>query len=271
MRTPLLVSLSPSLLVALSLACGETKAADPTPAAWSTYRANAQRTGNSDGAAGPATAKVLWVHKSMEHFIASPVAFGDRVYLAGLGGFNVPTFHCMSADPKAAQRELWFKSSPYLKLPTVSSPVLAGDKLIFGDGMHQTSGAFLHCLGQDKGMPLWQLPVPGELVHLEGTPTVAGDKVYIGGGAAGVICVRLDKVHQVMRDAPLLFRRGFGRANRKGAVDLRRIACHHFPVEPLGEKHTQRRFARSRRPDDRDQRRQYRRGLLRRIHPRYLQ
>lgn len=169
-------------------------AADPaTPAPWSTYRGNMQRTGSGDNAAGPAAGKVLWAFKSAEHFVASPVAVGDRVYLAGLGGLNQPWLHCFAIDPKAAEREVWVKTSPYLKLPVVSSPVIAGDKIIFGDGMHQTHGALLQCLDQAKGMGQWQLPVPGQLVHLEGTPTITGDKLFIGGGAAGVLCVRLDK------------------------------------------------------------------------------
>ncbi|MGE3804650.1 MAG: PQQ-binding-like beta-propeller repeat protein, partial [Gemmataceae bacterium] len=37
-------------------------------------------------------------------------------------------------------------------------------------------------------------PVPGELVHLEGTPTVVGNRLYMGGGAAGVLCVQIDKL-----------------------------------------------------------------------------
>src|SRR5262249_30694499 len=66
---------------------------------------------------------------------------------------------------------------------------LDGGKLIFGDGMHQTDGAVLHCFTADKALPLWQLPVPGNLVHLEGSPTIANGLVYLGGGAAGVLCV----------------------------------------------------------------------------------
>ena len=88
----------------------------------------------------------------------------------------------------------WTKTTPLLKLPTVSSPALAGNKLVFGDGMHQTAGAFLHCLQADKGLPLWELPAPGRLVHLEGAPTVSGGRVYVGGGAAGVLCVDLGRV-----------------------------------------------------------------------------
>ena len=47
----------------------------------------------------------------------------------------------------------------------------------------------MHGVRLDSGLPLWQLPVPGQLVHLEGAPTIASGKVLIGGGNAGVLCV----------------------------------------------------------------------------------
>jgi outer membrane protein assembly factor BamB len=161
---------------------------------WSTFRGNPQRTGNTDGRPGPAQPKVLWALKSPEHFVASPVVFGDRLFIAGLGAFNASSFHCLAVDPKAAQRTLWTKSAPFLKLPTVSSPAIADGNVVFGDGMHQTNGAVLSCVKLDKGLPFWQLPVPGTLVHLEGSPTIVDKRVYIGGGAAGVLCVHLDRV-----------------------------------------------------------------------------
>ncbi|HXG13328.1 MAG TPA: PQQ-binding-like beta-propeller repeat protein [Gemmataceae bacterium] len=161
---------------------------------WSTYRGNPQRTGNTDGSAGPARPRVLWVHRSADHFVAAPVPFGDHLYLLGFGAFNVPTLYCLATDPKAEPRVVWSKSTPYLKLPAVSSPAVADGKLIFGDGMHQTSGAVLHCLRLDRGLPVWQLPLPGALVHVEGAPTVVGSRVFVGGGAAGVLCMDLNRV-----------------------------------------------------------------------------
>jgi outer membrane protein assembly factor BamB len=158
-----------------------------------TYRGDPQRSG-SDGQAGPASPKVLWFWKSNDHFIAAPVADKDHLFVSGLGGFNVPVLTCLNVDPKAAQRVAWSKTTPYLKLPAVSSPALHDGKLIFGDGMHQTDGAILHCLRQDKGQMVWQLPIPGNLVHLEGSPSVAGGRVYLGGGAAGVLCIDLNRV-----------------------------------------------------------------------------
>jgi outer membrane protein assembly factor BamB len=175
---------------------------------WTTYRGNPQRTGCVDGQAGPAAAKVLWhweasvaagegaapAAKVWLHFVASPVPDGERLFISGLGGFNSPVFLCLDTAPAAAKRVVWKKTIPAIKLPTVSSPAIVGDRLVFGDGMHQTSGATLHCVRAEKGQPVWQLPVPGDLVHLEGSPTVVNGKAYLGGGAAGVLCVDVNRV-----------------------------------------------------------------------------
>jgi outer membrane protein assembly factor BamB len=177
----------------LALLCLLSPAGAAEP--WATYRGNLQRTGHTDGQAGPASGKVLWAMPSENHFIASPVPAGkDRLLVSGFGGFNVSAFLCLDTDPKAAKRAIWTKGAAAIKLPTVGSPALAGDKLVFGDGMHQNNGGTLHCLRRDNGHPLWQLVLPGDLIHLEGSPTIEGNKVYIGGGAAGVLCVDMNRV-----------------------------------------------------------------------------
>jgi outer membrane protein assembly factor BamB len=169
---------------------GATMAAEP----WTTYRSNPQRTGNAEGKPGPAAPRILWAMKSKDHFVASPVAWRDRLFVSGLGFINTANFYCLDSAIKPAKRIVWSKGSPFLELPTVSSPAILDGKLIFGDGMHQTNGAYLYCLDLDKGTPLWQLKVEGTLVHLEGSPTISNGKVYLGGGAAGVLCVDPSRV-----------------------------------------------------------------------------
>ena len=164
------------------------------PGPWSTFRGNLQRTGNTDNLPGPAKPAVLWVLKEQENFIAAPVPFDDRLFVAGLGTFNIARVHALAVETKAEQRIVWTKTTPSLKLPVVSSPAAIDKQIIFGDGMHQTDGGVLHCLNADDGLSLWQLSVPGRLVHLEGSPTVQGERVYIGGGAAGVLCVQRNRV-----------------------------------------------------------------------------
>ena len=161
---------------------------------WTTGRGNLQRTGNLDNQRGPQKPGVVWAYKAAEHFVAPPVPDVGALYVAGLGAFSTPTFHAFSIDPEAADRALWAKAAPYLKLPTVSAPAVAGGLVVFGDGMHQTDGATLYCIRAENGRPVWQYPVPGKLVHMEGAPAIEKDRVFIGGGDAGVLCVELKKV-----------------------------------------------------------------------------
>jgi len=161
---------------------------------WSTHRGNAARTGSSDAQAGPAKPKVMWAHKSNEHFVASPVAAGDRLFLPALGAFNTASFHSVDLADTAAKRYPWTKTAPLFRAPSVCAPAVVEGKVVLGDGMHQTDGASLHCLRASDGRALWRLSVPGELVHIEGSPTVAGGRVYVGAGNAGVLCVDLNRV-----------------------------------------------------------------------------
>lgn len=176
---------STTAILLLACICAPARSQEP----WSTYRGNPQRTGNTDGIAGPAAPKILWVFKSQDHFIASPVPAGDQLLVSGLGAFNRPALMSLPLKSKASAEPTWTKSTPYLKLPVVSSPAVLGDKIVFGDGMHQTDGAVLHCLPAKGGLPVWSYAIPGELVHLEGAPSIAGTKVAIGAGSAGVVCL----------------------------------------------------------------------------------
>src|SRR5262249_6325302 len=126
-----------SFAVLCVLALGRADAVEP----WATYRGNTERTGCTDGKAGPATPTGLWVWQSKEHYIASPVPHGKRLYVPSLGTFNLGRFACLDTEPGAKTRILWSKSVPSLKLPIVSSPGISGGRVVFGDGMHQTDGA----------------------------------------------------------------------------------------------------------------------------------
>lgn len=178
----------------LCVLCGEyavSSAAEPGP--WATYRGNSQRTGNTDNQPGPEKPAILWTVKSTDHFLASPIPVKDSVYVAGIGAFNRPTAYLFPLAAKNPPTPTWLKSAPYLKLASVSSPALAGDLLVFGDGLHQDSGGVLHCVSATTSKPLWQLVMPGNLIHMEGAPAVVDGKVFMGGGSAGAFCVDLNK------------------------------------------------------------------------------
>lgn len=179
------------LLLCVWLVCSVGFVAAQEP--WSTYRGNAARTGNTDRQPIPETLRVVWSVKSQDHFVASMVPIEKGLYSSALGAFNRPVLAVYPLDGKADAKPIWTRSAPYLRLASVSSPAVSGSRIVFGDGMHQDAGGVLHCLTADTGRPLWQLPMPGELNHLEGAPTISGGKVYMGAGAGGVLCVDLQK------------------------------------------------------------------------------
>lgn len=168
----------------------------PTPASaadWLTGRGNPQRTGNLDDKPGPAAPKVLWVYKTGENYVGPVVPAASELFVSALGAFNSSSVKGLSLEESPKERELWVKGAPFLKMPVVSAPAVVGGLIVFGDGMHQTDGATLYCMKADSGVPLWQLPFPGHLIHLEGAVTVDNGHVYSGGGNAGVFCV--DAMH----------------------------------------------------------------------------
>jgi hypothetical protein len=174
-------------------------------APWSTHRGNLQRTG-ADGP-GPKEPKVLWVHRSEDRFTAPLVPGANDLYASSFGPSNTPALHALALDPAGDRQLRWSKGVPLLKLPIAGAPALARPHpdvpvLVFGDGSHTDDGASLRCVRAADGFPLWQLPVPGKLVHFEGTPTYADvsghpgayKRLYVGGGSAGVLCVEPGRV-----------------------------------------------------------------------------
>ena len=135
-----------------------------------------------------------------------------------MGKLNSGSFHALALGAEAKQRVLWSKTGPYLKLPVVSAPAVDGDVVIFGDGMHQTDGATLHAVAAGTGRTVWNYPVPGTLVHMEGTPVTRGGLVYMGAGDAGVICVDSRRLGQC------------GRTEQEGENDV--CAFHGTRVPP---------------------------------------
>jgi outer membrane protein assembly factor BamB len=179
------------------LFCTSLSAAD-----WPTYRGNSARTGSIDDKPGPKQPKVLWVHATKENFVGAPAASEKLVYAAALGAFNTGSFSALDPAADAKQRLAWAKTPPVLKLPTVASPAIASGMVYFGDGMHQNSGATLYAASANSGTLLWRHTLQGELIHMEGGPTVAGGKLFVGAGHGGVLCLDVAKLSINGKEAP---------------------------------------------------------------------
>ncbi len=230
-----------SLIAFALLATGVASSARAATPDWPTARGNAQRTGNIDDLPGPKAPNILWIHKSMEQYVAPPVpcSCGKALYMSVLGPLNTGLFHAMSLAPGAAERVMWSKKVPFIARPVVCSPAVADGMVVFGDGMHQTDDAVLYSLQAETGMVNWRYPVNGKLVHLEAAPTIDRGRVFAGGGNAGVICldakrVLLDgKEQDLAATAPILAKRW---AELQTKYEVEKKADPQFAIPPSEEE-----------------------------------
>jgi outer membrane protein assembly factor BamB len=193
--------------------------------------------GGIDGAEPVHPPRLLWAFHAPENFVAAPIAGKDTVYVSGLGSFNTGVVHSLAIGADASRRELWSLSAPDLKLPIAGAAAIDDGMLYFGDGMHQTSGAVLHCVHADSGKPVWQLPVAGSLVHIEGSPAVSVQRLYVGGGNAGVLAVDprraiLEGVERNLSDIQADLDGRWRKLQAKYEDDKRRDPDFAFPPNP---------------------------------------
>jgi hypothetical protein len=102
--------------------------------------------GRAEGEEPVRQPRLLWAFNAPENFVAAPITGKDTVYVSGLGSFNTGVVHALAITTATNRRELWSLSAPDLKLPIAGAAAIDSGKLFFGDGMHQTSGAVLHCV-----------------------------------------------------------------------------------------------------------------------------
>jgi outer membrane protein assembly factor BamB len=176
------------------------KMAELVTAEWPTYRGDAQRSGGRDARA-ILKPKLLWTFAPQEkkgflRMHSSPTVVDNQLYIGALHEvltFTEGILYCIHVgEAKSSGSEalkpgelLWkFTADSTLK-PVFSSPSVADGKLYFGEGYHQDSQCRLFCLDAAKGAQLWSIATKS---HVESSPAVVGDAVYVGAGDDGLLC-----------------------------------------------------------------------------------
>jgi outer membrane protein assembly factor BamB len=160
---------------------------------WPMARGNLQRLGAVFGELGPTHGGVQWEKKfsSEENFLATPAVVGNRVYAVSADfalGFQCGKLYCLDADTGAKVWEL----EPQGYRPTFSSPVVVGSRLVCGEGLHQHKDARIVCVdlsNEREPKVLWTFAAN---FHVECTPVIAGDRVYVNAGDNGIYCLDLE-------------------------------------------------------------------------------
>lgn len=176
------------------------QAADAVTAEWTTYRGDSQRTGSRD-AKPILKPKLLWTFEPQEKkgFVrmhSSPTVVDNQLYIGALHEvltFTEGILYCVNVGEgksNAGQQLrpgelLWkFTADSTLK-PVFSSPSVAGGNLYFGEGYHQDSQCRVFCVDGSRGTEVWSGLTAS---HVESSPAIDEDAVYVGAGDDGLLC-----------------------------------------------------------------------------------
>lgn len=116
--------------------------------------------------------------------LSSPAWHNNRVYGASCLLDPPDTYGAIFCLDAVTGRQVW--SVDKVKGEAIkgffSSPALTADGryLVIGQGLHPDSNCHLICIDTEKGQVHWALQVP---LHIESSPAIDGDTVYVGCGA----------------------------------------------------------------------------------------
>lgn len=158
---------------------------------WPLFRGNIERTGVVPGTPSPTGGGIHWSFRgNNEGFLASPAVVGNRVYISTVRPGFRPSgmIYCLDADTGAV---VWRAAPPGFR-PTFSSPSISGNRLVIGEGLHDTSDARVICMDLTpgrEGTVLWTYTTSS---HVESTPVIAEGRVYAAAGDDGIYCFDLE-------------------------------------------------------------------------------
>jgi eukaryotic-like serine/threonine-protein kinase len=136
----------------------------------------------------PPGPQAVWVFEAPRpgSIVATPRVTVDHIYLAAAHtqGFNLAGA-VYALDPATGKSRWVFDRDGHM-LPTASAPLLIGDRLYFGEGMHGHFACRLHCVDAATGQARWHFAT-GD--HVEGGPIEAGGLVLFPAGNDGLYAV----------------------------------------------------------------------------------
>lgn len=156
---------------------------------WPMFRGGSDRTGVVHGNNGLSRGERLWSRGYQDRFLSSPAVVGNRIFCIGSRNDEGRIF-CWND----VTGDLQWVSQPESMRATFSSPVIVGNLLLCGEGLHRTRNARVFCLDiSEPADPVlkWSFATNS---HVECTPVVIDNRVYIAAGDDGVYALSLTEV-----------------------------------------------------------------------------
>jgi outer membrane protein assembly factor BamB len=131
------------------------------------------------------TLRTAWVFEAPHSgtIVARPCITADAIFLAAA---HARGFHqngtVYALDPTTGKPK-WVFDRDGEMLPTASSPLVVGDRLFVGEGMHANFVCRLQCLDAATGKPKWSFQTAD---HIEGGPAEANGTIFFPAGNDGL-------------------------------------------------------------------------------------
>lgn len=228
-----------AVLMVRTFASGDGPTSEQVAGAeWPMFRGGPERRGSNDPAESPTAGGINWSYAAdVKTFFASPAVVGNRVYVTSADKGPLRdrgTIYCLDADTGAVD----WTSAPSGYLATFSSPSIAGKYLVCGEGLHYTKTARVVCMDvTERGKILWTYQTHS---HVESTPCIDQQRVYVGAGDDGYYCFLLEPGAEGL--AQLVWHASTEEVKRKELDKLRKegknaaeIAAAEKTLGPAGE------------------------------------
>ncbi|MEE3371808.1 MAG: PQQ-binding-like beta-propeller repeat protein [Planctomycetota bacterium] len=154
---------------------------------WPMHRGGPLRHGSLEVGPGPSQGGLQWSFRPGEQFYASAATDNHFVYTVGSRN-NRGRIFCLESKTGSVA----WSAAPSGYAATFSSPVIWGDSLVVGEGLHHTQSGRIVCVDLRPGREgtiAWTYQTNS---HVECTPVISKDRVYVAAGDDGLYCLRLN-------------------------------------------------------------------------------
>jgi outer membrane protein assembly factor BamB len=132
--------------------------------------------------------KLIWTFEAPEpgYVVGAPVVTANAIYLAVGHPIGFQQRGAVYALDPATGKPKWVYNCSEAMLHTASTPLVAGERLYVGEGLHNNFSCRLHCVDALSGNAIWTFPTTD---HIEGGPALAGGLVVFPAGNDGLYAV----------------------------------------------------------------------------------
>ncbi len=134
---------------------------------------------------------IVWVREFKEAgaVMAAPTVDGTRLYVTAVCDRGLTPGGAVHALDRRTGKTVWTFDDDGAMARSACPPRVVGERVYFGDGLHEAREAKYYCLEAGTGRKLWDFSAGG---HVEGGALVSKDRIAFGAGDAGAYALDTD-------------------------------------------------------------------------------